>query len=129
SVTELMKETGDFSILDQVIEFEDEGEATVLDHMKRAVSRLLDDRGENGLMRIFYADWNDALNVKDDPDAESVMLTQQLCLALKEMQGLCERTGDSDYARFLGERYDEVRTAVNQKAWNGSWYARVLSEK
>ena len=128
-VTELIKETGDFSILDEVIEYQDGGKGTVLEHIKAAVNRLLDDRGKNGLVKIFFADWNDALNVTDDPEAESVMLSVQFCLALKEMSILCEKTGDKKYAGFLREKYAEVKDAINKHAWDGDWYARVLSDK
>jgi len=128
-VTELIKETGDFSILDERIEFQDGGSATVLEHAKAAVNRLLEDRGKNGLVKIFFADWNDALNVTDDPDAESVMLSMQFCLGLKEMIALCNKTGDSQYAEFLQDKYDQMSRAINETAWDGRWYARVLSDK
>jgi cellobiose phosphorylase len=128
-VIELIKETGDFSILDEVIEYQDGGKGTVLEHMKAAINRLLDDRGKNGLVKIFFADWNDALNVTDDPEAESVMLSVQFTLALKEMSILCDKTSDKEYASFLRERYAELRLAINKNAWDGDWYARVLSSK
>ncbi len=128
-VIELIKETGDFSVLDEVIEYQDGGKATVLEHIKAAINRLLDDRGKNGLVKIFFADWNDALNVTDDPEAESVMLSIQFCLALKEMSILCDKTGNKEYAGFLREKYAELRQAINKNAWDGNWYARVLSSK
>ena len=74
AVCELIKETGDFSILEQKVSWQDSGEATVLEHVKAAVRRLIEDKGENGLVKIRFADWNDALNVTDDPEAETVML-------------------------------------------------------
>ena len=128
-VIELIKETGDFSVLDEVIEYQDGGKATVLEHIKAAVNRLLDDRGRNGLVKIFFADWNDALNVTDDPEAESVMLSIQFCLALKEMSILCDKIGNKEYASFLREKYAELKQAINKNAWDGNWYARVLSKK
>lgn len=128
-VIELIKETGDFSVLDEVIEYQDEGKGTVLEHIKAAIDRLLEDRGANGLTKIFFADWNDALNVTDDPEAESVMLSIQFCLALKEMSILCDKIGDKKYASFLRQKYAELRQAINKNAWDGNWYARVLSDK
>jgi cellobiose phosphorylase len=128
-ITELIKETGDFSVLEEKLEYQDGGEGTVFEHMKAAVQRLLDDRGKNGLVKIFFADWNDALNVSDDPEAESVMLTQQFCLALEEFSVLCDKIGNKDYSAFLRDKYQEVKEAVNRHAWDGQWYARVLSDK
>lgn len=98
AVCELLKETNDFSILEQVLPWQDGGEASVLAHVQAAIKRLIADKGPNGLVRIFFADWNDALNVTTDPEAESVMLSHQFCLALKEMYPIMERYGLHDYA-------------------------------
>lgn len=129
AVCELIKETGDCSLLTESVEWQDGGEASVLDHVKAAVDRLILDKGKHGLVKIYFADWNDALNVTDDPEAESVMLSHQFCLALRELARLMEYTGDKEYARFLREEYDKLKADINRYAWDGSWYARALSEK
>lgn len=129
SVTELIKETGDFSILSETVAYQDGGKGTVFEHLKAAVQRLLDDRGPDGLVKIFFADWNDALNVTDDADAQSVMLSQQFCLALREFAILCDKIGEDGYAAFLREKYDRLSRAVNTAAWDGDWYTRVVSKK
>ncbi len=129
AITELIKETGDYSVLEELVEYQDGGEGTVFEHMKAGIKRLLDDRGKNGLVRIFYADWNDALNILDDDQAESVMLSHQFCLAVREMAEICKRTGDKEYVQFLTEKYNEVKSAINKNAWDGEWYLRVLSDK
>lgn len=127
AVCELIKETGDFSLLDTSIPWQDGGEATVLEHVKAAVSRLIGDKGRNGLIRIYFADWNDALNITTDPEAESVMLSHQTCLAFRELAELIDRTGDTEYATFLRKEYDLLKTQINQAAWDGGWYMRALS--
>jgi cellobiose phosphorylase len=128
-ITELIKETGDFSVLNEMVEYQDGGEGPVMEHLKAAVNRLLEDRGPNGLVRIFFADWNDALNITDDADAESVMLTQQFCLALRELAILCDKTGDMEYAEYLRSKYEEVKKAANTVGWDGDYYARAISKK
>ena len=129
AVCELIKETGDCTLLKKSVEWQDGGEASVLDHVKAAVDRLILDKGKHGLVKIYFADWNDALNVTDDPEAESVMLSHQFCMALRELARLMEYAGDKEYARFLREEYDKLKTDINRYAWDGSWYARSLSEK
>ena len=147
AVCELVKETGDFSVLDQQVEWQDGGRASVLEHVKAAVNRLVEDKGKNGLVKICFADWNDALNITDDPEAESVMLSHQFCLALKELKRLMEHAGkqrDADgtgraagagcaeckaYAEYLGKEYEVLRKCINEAAWDGEWYARALSDK
>lgn len=129
AVCELIKETGDYSILQQKIAWQDGGEAEVLEHLKAAVTRLIDDKGRNGLVRIYFADWNDALNITTDPEAESVMLSHQFCLALKELERLMEKAGDTEYAAFLAQEYETMRRTINEKAWDGEWYMRALSKE
>ena len=127
AVCELIKETGDKTLLNQSIEWQDGGAATVLEHVKAAVSRLLYDRGRSGLVRIFFADWNDALNIPPEEEAESVMLSEQFCLALRELRELMLWIGDQDYADFCQKAYDEMAEAVNRAAWDGGWYCRALA--
>lgn len=129
AVCELIKETGNLALLEKKTAWQDGGEATVLEHVKAAVDRLIADKGENGLVKIFFADWNDALNVTDDEEAESVMLSHQFCLALRELKKLMEYAGDHTYAQFLEEEYKKMKCSINQAAWNGNWYARALSRK
>ena len=127
AVCQLIKETGDRTILDLPIELQDGGEVSVLEHVKAAVQRLLDDRGRNGLVRIYFADWNDALNIPSEEEAESVMLSEQFCLALKELERLMRWFGDEDYAAFCRSAYDDMKAAINRAAWDGGWYCRALA--
>lgn len=127
AVCELIKETGDYGLLETSISWQDGGEATVLEHVKAAVDRLIADKGKNGLIRIYFADWNDALNITTDPEAESVMLSHQFCLALKELKTLMEKAGDNEYADFLGHEYETLKKQINTAAWDGGWYMRALS--
>lgn len=128
AIIELIKETGDLSILDTEIEYQDGGKGPVLEHLKAAINRLLSDTGPNGLTKLFFADWNDALNVLTDPEAESVMLSEQLCLILKEMAQLSEKIGDLEYQKYLLEQYERMKALINEKAWDGNWYTRALSK-
>ena len=128
AVCELIKETGDYSILETELEWQDGGKATVLEHVKAAVDCLIRDKGENGLVKIYFADWNDALNITTDPDAESVMLSHQFALALKELSILMEHIGDHKYADFLKHEREILVRDINEKAWDGNWYMRALSK-
>jgi len=128
AVCELIKETGDYGLLHTLISYQDGGEGTMLDHVKVAVDRLIQDKGKNGLVKIYFADWNDALNITTNPEAESVMLSHQFCLALRELSVLIEKIGDSEYASFLLKEYELLRERINNKAWDGEWYMRALSD-
>ncbi|MCM1049226.1 MAG: cellobiose phosphorylase [Clostridiales bacterium] len=128
AVCALIKETGDFSILSRELEWQDGGEGTVLEHVQAAVSCLLADKGRNGLIRIYFADWNDALNITTDLEAESVMLSEQACLGFLELSNLMEAAGDAEYAAYMKEQYEILKAAINEYAWDGEWYARALTK-
>ena len=49
--------------------------------------------------------------------------------SLRELRRLMERIGEEDYAEFLGQEYETLKAAINEKAWDGEWYARALSRK
>lgn len=129
AVCELIKETGDMSLLTLDVAWQDGGSAPMLEHLKAAVRCLTENVGPNGLPLLFFADWNDALNVTDDHQAESVMLAHQTCMALKELERLTRRAGHATYARELERKRASLMRAINEKAWDGGWYRRVLSAK
>lgn len=130
AVCELIKETGDYGLLDQRIAYQDGGTGTMLEHVKAAVERLIQDKGKHGLVKLYFADWNDALNVTTDPEAESVMLSCQFCLALRELENLMRKKDfcEEEYADYLLEEYEALKESINSAAWDGEWYMRVLSD-
>lgn len=128
AVCELIKETGDTTILDISIEYQDGGCGAVAEHLERAVERLASDVGPHGLCKIFFADWNDALNIHTDPEAESVMLSAQFCLALKELSQLQRFLGNYDKEKELLNHYERVKEALNTYAWDGDHYVRALTK-
>ncbi|MCM1123646.1 MAG: cellobiose phosphorylase [Eubacterium sp.] len=127
AVCALIKETGDFAILEQRLAWQDGGEGTVLEHIKAAAACLLADKGRNGLIKIRFADWNDALNITTDAEAESVMLSHQTCLGFLELSRLMEEAGDTEYAAYIKEQYEILKAAINEHAWDGDWYVRALT--
>lgn len=127
AVCNLIKETGDASLLDLPIEWQDGGEGTVLEHVKAAIHYLLADKGSNGLVRIRFADWNDALNIPEQEQAESVMLSEQFCLALKEYERMMRWLDRPEEAAFALEASRSLKHAINQTAWDGEWYMRALA--
>lgn len=127
AVCHLIMETGDASLLELPIEWQDGGEATVLEHVRAAIHCLLADKGPNGLVRIRFADWNDALNIPLEEQAESVMLSEQFCLALKEYERMMRWLDRPEEAAFALEANRSLKRAINRAAWDGEWYMRALA--
>lgn len=124
---ELVKETGDLSFLRKVLPFQDGGEASIYDHLKRAMQYMQNDLGTHGIPRIHYADWNDALNT-DDENAESVFMAMAMAWACKELAALSEFMGDEAYASQLLESRRALTETINREAWDGEWYLRAFTK-
>lgn len=121
-----IKETGDYSILEEIVPYQDGGEGTVWEHLQAGLTLKLTDVGPHGICRIHYADWNDALNIWTDPDAESVMVSQGVGLMLKEMAEIAERIGEAAFASRCREQHLALAENLNQVAWNGDYYVRAF---
>lgn len=126
----LVKESGDFGLLEERVPYlESDETGTVWDHVKRTVRYMLSDLGPHGLSDQHHADWNDGLEaIRDAGRRESVMVTQQLCYGLREVAELARRLGEEDYARFCEEQYRVLADRLNEVAWDGEWYIRILCE-
>jgi cellobiose phosphorylase len=125
-VTGYIKETGDFGILSEIVPYQDGGEGTVWEHLKAGLCLKETDLGANGLCKLRFADWNDALNVYTDENAESVFVTMGLGYMLKELADLAERIGEKDFAAHCKKRHKEVMKRVNEIAWTGEYYSMVM---
>lgn len=129
SVCEYIKETGDIDFLDKQIRYEDADSESVYEHLKRAAEWYEKpmNLGKNGLPKIFYADWNDALNIPDD-DAESVFMAMGVCLAFGELAELAEFIGDKEFGECLLAYKTRLAESANKSAYNGEYYVRAIGK-
>ena len=125
-VTGYIKETGDYGILDEIVSYQDEGEGTVWEHLMAGLHLKETDLGPNGLCKLRFADWNDALNVYTDENAESIFVSMGLGYMLKEMEELAKRIGKDDFAQHCREKHCEIMKKVNEIAWTGEYYSMVI---
>jgi cellobiose phosphorylase len=124
-----LRETADFGYLQQKITFYDGGEAAVWDHLMRAVSFTLANRGPHGLPRIGFSDWNDTMNLDHGSGkAESVFAAEQFCRAMLDLADLSRCLGkDSDAKRFE-KLHREMAAAVQRHCWDGAWYTLAFDD-
>lgn len=126
----LIKESGDLSLLDEVVPYFESAESgTVWDHVQRAYRHLAGDLGRHGLCDQHHADWNDQLEPTRETGArESVMVSQQLCFGALEIAELAERVGDRDAAAECRRIHADMAAKINAMAWDGAWYQRTICE-
>ena len=110
AVAAYLKETGDRSILDELVPFDSQpgSERPLLEHLRRSVQYTLDRLGPHGLPLIGRADWNDCLNLNcfsEEPGesfqttenreggvAESVFIAGLFVLAARELAAITWRS-------------------------------------
>ncbi len=143
STTQYIKETGDFSILDELVAFDsDMSKATPLaDHLKRSFYHVVNNLGPHGLPLIGRADWNDCLNLNcfsNNPDdsfqttenkaggvAESLMIAGLFVLYGNDYVELCKRTGKEKEAAEAQIHVNNMVKATEEFGWDGEWFLRA----
>jgi len=127
TVPAYVRETGDFTMLDEVVPYADQGQASIYEHLKKALDFSWESRGPHGLCLGLSADWNDCLNLRGK--GESTFSTFLFVRALKEFRWLTERTVAQVSTRAPDlERYAEMERAtlkaIDDHAWDGEWFLR-----
>lgn len=121
-------EEGKLDYLDEVVEFYDGGKATVWEHIKKSIDFCLENLGENGFPLMLSSDWNDMLyRVCQKGKGESIWVSMQFGTVLKQIAELARLKGEDD-KRYL-DIYEEQKRLVNEKAWDGEWYARCVTDE
>lgn len=128
-IVEYLNETADFSILDEVVNFYDEGEATVYEHMKRAVDFAISACTERGLPKIMNGDWNDTLDhIGPKGKGETVWGAFFLGYILKKSFELLEFRNDNETLERWKAKYEQLRQIINEVCWDGKWYLRAFRD-
>ncbi len=143
-----IKETGDFSILDEPVTFDNVpgSEKSLLHHLDVSFNHVIENLGPHGLPLIGRADWNDCLNLNcfsNEPNesfqttenktegsqAESLMIAGLFVVVGKDYVELLSQKALGDKS----ERIAEVEAAiarmsenVKRHAWDGEWYLRAF---
>jgi len=143
STTQYIKETGDFSILDEMVPYNnDETNAQpLLDHLNRSFLHTVNNLGPHGLPLIGRADWNDCLNLNcfsTNPDesfqttenqsggvAESVMIAGMFVLYGNDYADLLNRLGKSGEAGAVLAEVERMNDAIASYGWDGEWFLRA----
>ncbi len=122
-----IRETGDFSILDDRASFVDEEEPAPLEeHVRRAFERVFRRTSERGLPYIGAGDWNDGLSAAGlQEKGESVWLAHFLAGCLAEWAEIHRRSGRASFAAAYSQRRASLVAAINEHAWDGAWYWRA----
>ncbi len=150
SVAAYIKESGDWSILDEIVPFDnDENNAkTMLDHLIVSFYHIVNNLGPHGLPLAMRADWNDCINLScfsDKPGesfqtytnpkfkaeggyskvAESVMVATLFTYTGPSFVGILEHKGMLDEAKKAQAEIDKMKKNVMESAFDGDWFLRA----
>jgi len=143
STASYIKETGDFSLLDESVPFnnDENNRAPLFDHLTASFEHVVNHLGPHGLPLIGRADWNDCLNLNcfsKDPNesfqttenqegdtAESLMIAGLFVLYGREYARLCRLRNRAELAEKALEQVDVMEKAVLEHGWDGNWFLRA----
>ncbi len=143
AVSAYLKETGDWSILDEPVPYDNQpgSEQPLYDHLERSFNYTLERLGPHGLPLIGRADWNDCLNLNcfsdtpgqsfqtttnmDGKVAESVFIAGLFVLAAAELVPLAERRGLAEKVSSIRAAAAEMTQVVAEFGWDGAWFRRA----
>lgn len=142
--TAYIKETGDFSILDEMVPYDnDESMAqTLFHHLTVSFDHVVNNLGPHGLPLIGRADWNDCLNLNcfsNDPNesfqttenktegtkAESLMIAGLFVVYGRDYIELCKTLGKTEEAERAQQHVDAMVEAIKKDGWDGDWFIRA----
>ena len=143
-VTSYIKESGDFTILEEMIPFDnDESLAqSMFNHLTISFNHVLNNLGPHQLPLIGRADWNDCLNLNcfsTDPNesfqttennaegskAESLMIAGLFVYYGREYIDLCNVIGEINEAKRAQKEVDAMVIAIKENGWDGEWFLRA----
>ena len=126
TVDRYLSETGDLSYLAKVVPFADEGEATVYEHLARAVEFSLERPGHHGLPAGLWADWNDCLRLGEK--GESSFVAMQLYLAIKLMVKFAKALNRVEDICSYQKKAEELKKKIDDLCFENDRYIRGFTE-
>jgi cellobiose phosphorylase len=129
AVTDYIRETGDFGILDQVEPFNDGRSGSILDHLMAVVNFVGGNLGLHGLPVFGRGDWNDTLDyIGGDDGGESVWGGMFYVSMLNLLSGLLDRIGKPALKDSVDEVSSKMARSLDLNCWDGDWYIRAFGE-
>ena len=145
-VSAYLKETGDFPILDEQVDYDNQPDkcAPLYEHLQRSLRYIIDRLGPHDLPLIGRADWNDCLNLncfsdtpgqsfqtttnKEGKVAESVFIAALYILAAKEMASIASHLSKNEKANGYLESAGKMEITLLADGWDGKWFRRAYDD-
>ncbi len=120
AVTAVIKETGDFSLLERDVPFyKSDRIGTVLDHCFQGLEYLTENLGEHGLCLWGGGDWCDTIDGAGlEGCGESVWLTEATIYSANLLADLLEQLNRTDESETYRAKACELKEKLRSQAWD-----------
>ena len=150
SVSAYIKETGDWTILDEMVPYDNDMSIAqpMLEHLKVSFYHIVNNLGPHGLPLAMRADWNDCINLScfsDTPGesfqtytnpkfaseggyskiAESVFVAALFTYAGPNYVAILNHLGKTEEAKAAQAEIDKMKSNMMESAWDGDWFLRA----
>ena len=125
SIVEYVKESGEFSFIDEVISYADGGSGTVYEHMEKILDFSFEQVGADGVCKGLRADWNDCLNLGG---GESALVSFLHFWALDNFLQLAAYRHDDEAVAKYSAMKDKVKTVCDRELWDEEWFIRGITK-
>ncbi len=125
AVTDYLKETGNFSLLEEVVAFADGKDGSLLDHLYAIVNFAKNNLAEHNLPVFGRGDWNDTLDyIGGEKGGESVWAGMFYVAMLNRLIELLEHLDLN--AKEIIEVRNRISKGIEESCWDGEWYIRAF---
>lgn len=152
STAAYIKETGDYSILDEMVPYRNDASLsqTMMHHLQQSFYRIVNNVGPHGLPLSMRADWNDCLNLscfsntpgesfqtwtspkygddKYSKVAESLFVATLFTYTGPEYVALCKYKGLDDEAAKAQAEIDKMKNTIIEHGYDGEWFLRAYDD-
>ena len=150
SVSAYIKESGDWSILDEMVPYDNDMSKAepLLEHLKVSFYHIVNNLGPHGLPLAMRADWNDCIILScfsDTPGesfqtytnpkfkaeggyskvAESVFVAALFTFAGPNYVSILNHVGKKEEAAKAQAEIDKMKKVMMESAWDGNWFIRA----
>ncbi|MBN1954581.1 MAG: glycosyl transferase family 36 [Anaerolineae bacterium] len=125
-----LKETADYSLLDEPVPYLNGPAEDLYHHCKRAIERVFSRFSPRGVPLMGDHDWNDGLNaVGTLLKGESFWMAEFLHYVLREFIPLARRRGDARFAARCASVCAGLKGALDRHGWDGGWYLQATTDE
>ncbi len=152
SVAAYIKETGDYSILNENVPYDNDASKaqSMMHHLKQSFYHVCQNVGPHGLPLAMRADWNDCINLscfssepgesfqtstspkygddKYSKVAESIFVAALFTYSGPNYVELCRRLGDNAEADKAQAEIDSMKKKIMDFGFDGDWFIRAYDD-